>query len=546
MNDSYVLNESFSAGDDKKEFDIINRRLFQLNDSNNQNYSSGEVTFDLASIANSGSYIDWKSSYVQIPTVLSVKDNVNLTGASEVNLLNACMKAYYTILHSCRVTLSNMEVVSLQPNISMRIAYELAISSSSDMAKLAEKLNYGLDDATRFMYNAVPSSFGLGTCTTSISTAVTPLILSSQVANTGRLSRMAATNYLLAGAKCLGLLSDAAAKSLLLSYCSSNAVTARHFIYNIQIPMAVIHDYFAKCPLASNSLYSITFQVNAPASCVLTYPAAAAKVISAVTTTSPFGLFPAQCSPLLAAEGYVNTDAAAVSTTLSVGLCKSSIDAAVTSLSNTCSMFVSLVKLSPEAESQYVSPAEKVKTFTYLDVQQYKFTVAGGAQVQQQVVSSLSRLRKMVIIPTFSQYTGANAVVIPTEYKSPFSGVGSPFLSSPFSLPSQYNVAISGQNVYPANLNRVDEFYGEFVQHSLNGSVQGSIVDFSISQNQYLHGYGAIVTDLARETTAAHDDIAKNVVVSFTNQSALSMDYIAYVYYERQISVDAALGNIVI
>ena len=62
MNDSYVLNESFSAGDDKKEFDIINRRLFQLNDSNNQNYSSGEVNFDLASIANSGSFIDWKSS----------------------------------------------------------------------------------------------------------------------------------------------------------------------------------------------------------------------------------------------------------------------------------------------------------------------------------------------------------------------------------------------------------------------------------------------------------------------------------------------------
>ena len=204
-------------------------------------------------------------------------------------------------------------------------------------------------------------------------------------------------------------------------------------------------------------------------------------------------------------------------------------------------MFVSLVKLSPETESQYVSPAEKVKTFTYLDVQQYKFTVAPAASVQQQVVSSLSRLRKMVIIPTFSAYGP-----IPTEYKSPFSGVGSPFLSSPFSLPSQYNVAISGQNVYPANLNRVDEFYGEFVQHSLNGSVQGSIVDFGISQNQYLHGYGAIVTDLARETTSAHDDIAKNVVVSFTNQSALSMDYIAYVYYERQISVDAALGNIVI
>ena len=542
MNDSYVLNESFSAGDDKKEFDIINRRLFQLNDSNNLNYSSGEVTFDLASIANSGSYIDWKSSYVQFPTVLSVVDNANLSAVSEVNLLNACMKAYYTILHSCRVTLSNMEVVSLQPSISMRIAYELAISSSSDMAKLAEKLNWGLDDATKFLYSNVASAYGLGTCTTAISTVAQSLSLSAQSSSSGRLSRMAATNYLLTSTKYPNLMTAIQAKNLQLSYCAVNEVNCRHFIYNIQIPMAVIHDYFAKCPLASNSLYSITFQVNAPALCYLGYTAAAqdSKLVSSINTTSPFGLFPAQCSPLLAAQGYTNTAAGATQTTLSVGLCKS-YDGTLQANSNTCSMFVSLVKLSPETESQYVSPAEKVKTFTYLDVQQYKFTVAPAASVQQQVVSSLSRLRKMVIIPTFSAYGP-----IPTEYKSPFSGVGSPFLSSPFSLPSQYNVAISGQNVYPANLNRVDEFYGEFVQHSLNGSVQGSIVDFGISQNQYLHGYGAIVTDLARETTSAHDDIAKNVVVSFTNQSALSMDYIAYVYYERQISVDAALGNIVI
>jgi hypothetical protein len=542
MNDSYVLNESFSAGDDKKEFDIINRRLFQLNDSNNLNYSSGEVTFDLASIANSGSYIDWKSSYVQIPTVLSVIDGANLSAVSEVNLLNACMKAYYTILHSCRVTLSNMEVVSLQPNISMRIAYELAISSSSDMAKLAEKLNYGLDDATKFLYSNVASAYGLGTCVTAISTAAQSLSLSAQSSSSGRLSRMAATNYLLTSTKYPNLMTAIQAKNLQLSYCAVNEVNCRHFIYNIQIPMAVIHDYFAKCPLASNSLYSITFQVNAPALCSIGYNAVAqdSKLVSSINTTSPFGLFPAQCSPLLSTQGYTNMATGATQTTIGVGICKS-YDGTQPANSTTCSMFVSLVKLSPETESQYVSPAEKVKTFTYLDVQQYKFTVAAGSQVQQQVVSSLSRLRKLVIVPTFSAYGP-----IPTEYKSPFSGVGSPFLSSPFSLPAQYNVAISGQNVYPANLNRVDEFYGEFVQHTLNGSVQGSIVDFGISQNQYLHGYGAIVTDLARETTSAHDDIAKNVVVSFTNQSALSMDYICYVYYERQISVDAALGNIVI
>jgi hypothetical protein len=542
MNDSYVLNESFSAGDDKKEFDIINRRLFQLNDSNNLNYTSGEVTFDLASIANSGSYIDWKSSYLQIPTVLTVQDDVPLTGASEVNLLNACMKAYYTILHSCRVTLSNMEVVSLQPNISMRIAYELAISSSTDMARLAEKLNYGLDDATKFVYSNIASAYGLGTCHTAISTAAPSLIMSQHTSNSGRLARMSATNYFLTSDKYDNLITAIQAKNLQLSYCAVNATNVRHFINNIQIPMAVIHDYFAKCPLASNSLYSITFQVNAPASCALGYNAAAqdSKAVSSISTTSPFGLFPAQCSPLLTAQGYTGMATGAVSTSLSVGICKS-YDTTQPANSTTCSMFVSLVKLSPETESQYVSPAEKVKTFTYLDVQQYKFTVAPAASVQQQVVSSLSRLRKMVIIPTYSAYGP-----IPTEYKSPFSGVGSPFLSSPFSLPSQYNVAISGQNVYPSNLNRVDEFYGEFCQHSLNGSVQGSIVDFGISQNQYIHGYGAIVTDLARETTAAHDDIAKNVVVSFTNPSLLSMDYICYVYYERVISIDAALGNIVV
>ena len=160
MADEYVIQESMDLGNDNT-FDIVARRSLQVNDSNLGNYSGGEVLFDLSTIANSGAYVDWKQSKLQIPVVVQVTRSGATAGANDYDTLCASLKnGNFNILHSMTLNLSNQQVITLQGNMNGRISYELATKMSADDAERAIKFGYSFEDG-----NARPAASSISrTC----------------------------------------------------------------------------------------------------------------------------------------------------------------------------------------------------------------------------------------------------------------------------------------------------------------------------------------------------------------------------------------------
>ena len=66
-----------------------------------------------------------------------------------------------------------------------------------------------------------------------------------------------------------------------------------------------------------------------------------------------------------------------------------------------------------------------------------------------------------------------------------------------------------------------------------------------VNQMFYDSSYPVVTIDLSRHPQES-DDIAKSVLVSFTNQASKAMDYICIIEYEREIQINCEIGAIVI
>jgi hypothetical protein len=168
--DEYILQESFDLGDNEAQFDIVNKKVLQVNDSNLGNYSSQEVIFDLSTIANSGAFLDWKTSYLQLPVVLQVTRGANSGTANSLydGFCASLNNGNYNMVHAMTLQLSNQQIINLQPNMNGRISYELVSSMSSDDAARAIQYGYQFEDGECHQYNATANCNGIGNSTVSV------------------------------------------------------------------------------------------------------------------------------------------------------------------------------------------------------------------------------------------------------------------------------------------------------------------------------------------------------------------------------------------
>ncbi len=68
MADEYTFAKSLAPQDTDFEFDT--RQFIYIPDQNNSSYPNGQVQFDLAGLSNSGKFIDWSQSFIQVPLSL--------------------------------------------------------------------------------------------------------------------------------------------------------------------------------------------------------------------------------------------------------------------------------------------------------------------------------------------------------------------------------------------------------------------------------------------------------------------------------------------
>jgi hypothetical protein len=83
---------AFSAAGYAPEFDVVNRQIVQINDTNSGSYSAGQVNFDLTSLASSNAFMDLAGAVISIPIRLTMTPTGGLFTASVINQYAASLK----------------------------------------------------------------------------------------------------------------------------------------------------------------------------------------------------------------------------------------------------------------------------------------------------------------------------------------------------------------------------------------------------------------------------------------------------------------------
>jgi hypothetical protein len=77
-----------SQQEQKNEFIFQNSQYVYCPDQNSGSYPNGQVVFDLASLSNSGKFIDFQSSYITVPLVMDITNTLQ-AGNNAQNLFSA-------------------------------------------------------------------------------------------------------------------------------------------------------------------------------------------------------------------------------------------------------------------------------------------------------------------------------------------------------------------------------------------------------------------------------------------------------------------------
>jgi hypothetical protein len=264
-------------------------------------------------------------------------------------------------------------------------------------------------------------------------------------------------------------------------------------------------------------------------------------------------------SPVSAGNGFVTAAASETGTNLRLGLgiAKSPISGTQVHPSmNQCRIYCCLYQMSPPYEEAYLlsTPTKKV---LYNDILSFQvLNIAPQGTVSQILTNGISRLRYLLIHPLLSASINGSATVLNQSAFAagygPIAPMNSPFSSAPgttcpFAYVTNFNVLISGTNLYQSSLNYGFEHWLQENRSSnaVNGGLSHGLSSGIISQQEYEAGYGFIYCDLSRKISQSSDDISRSVQLVFTNASNLMTDYYCILGYEREIVISTSTGALV-
>ena len=568
------------------EFEFSSRQYTWVPDQNNGSYATGSIVFDLASLSNSGRFVDYSQSYITIPLVLDVNLGTATTATVE-NAFAASLKAgYHQLINSVSIEVTNNSVVNLCNLSNVKINYDLlSTCSKEDEQNFLPSINFAKDTAESIIYRKDATAYGYGECNNVItSQPFNPALgwgksMFSQ--NQGRLQRMVNTSFdpsTTLNTAAANYTSTSAAQTSIKNYVTQGATDIVYYVM-ATIPLKIVHDIFKKLPLTKNAYLRVIANTNANCSCTVTTNAAGALIVSSTSSTQN-GVLPFMLSPINpvgystiigttptpsnvsatvpVGSGFVVAATAATTITATMGIGK------VGTFSHSITqsrIYACTYDMSPIYEEKYFQmvPTKKI---LYNDMLQFYSTgIQPGGTVNQILTNGISRPRALLGVPMLSAQTNGTADIRTNTFAagtavtgtSTFSTMSSPFSSSPATCCplftcSNFNILVSGQALYAANYQYKFEHFLQEIRgsNSVNGGVSLAMSSGLLSQTDYENGYGYMYVDLSRKTGPASDDISRSIQVQLTNTSNCYVDIVWFVIYEREITISTSTGSLVI
>jgi hypothetical protein len=138
----------------------------------------------------------------------------------------------------------------------------------------------------------------------------------------------------------------------------------------------------------------------------------------------------------------------------------------------------------------------------------------------------------------FNSATGGNIIA----YQSPLTT--EPSTCSPLARIGNYNVQLSGTNVYQEDENYSFQFFqDEIATLGTNGQLTPGITSGLINKYDWERMYGFLYTDCSRRLGPAFES-ATSVVIKGVNKTELSLSLETFMEYERRLIVNVFSGQV--
>lgn len=538
---------------------MTNKEMLWVNDMNNASYN-GQIQIDTSILANSGKWLDYQNAYLEVPFVISMKSDAKVPTLPNAWSL-ALKNGSFNIIDSIQVDWNNKNVIQLQNNLNAFCSWKLMSTwSKDDCKKFGPSIMFSPDTGESAVFASGAAAGGEGTRnnrTYRLLAQDYTNLTGCESFNQGLRDRIKYGNslsYLTQGA-CSGNGANPAlggtlaaggnlkASGLGNNYVYDNAgvdeARVWSWVYLLTIRLKDIADLFDKMPLVKGAFLKFTINYN---SCrqVLTYAGAE----GAITFTSNTQLSGRTCPYLMTSNIAGNPNAAitAAAITVECGVVRNSLNAAPAQAFNNVRLYVPSYTLNSTYESQLLD-MRPTREIVYEDI--YNYTISNQTQnINQILTNGIANAKYIVVIPILSTASDGITIATAGPAQSPFDTV--PSTSSPYCALSNFNVQISGKNIFQQNVQYdFDLFMDELSSlNAINGGATEGLTNGLIGVSEFQSIYRYYVANIARRLPA-EDNIPKSVVLSATNSTGQTLDFQCFIVFNRKIVVDMFTGALI-
>ena len=544
---------------------FIRKDWLDIIDNQNQNYASNTSVIDSSSLVNSNKFLSFRECYISCPMLLTLS-NTSLgagfapaTPATSADYALGLKNWFGNIVHSLTLEYNGVSIVQQTPFTSMLNAFRLMTTLSlNDITTQGATIGFYPDTPSAWSFENADSVRGKGLCNNKNGIAIAAAVggkhndYERSTGNVGLYKRQQYINFDPAGvcgatATYADFLTSTTATQVWKSHISTktNGAVGVAGVFQISVQATIylkhLHPFFNSIPIMKGAYLKATLFLN---SCSTKFSVASGVQTLISVSNAVGGINPLLIASAEAGSGCAGLGDGTYIANVSVG--NKCLDAELSSVpvgkvASSIYLYVPAYAFDPVFETAFLS--SPVKTIKYEDAYQYQvLNIAPGAQINQLISNGIANMKSILIVPILAKGAGGNELAVPS-YQSPYDTAGCG-ATAPLVMLTAFNVVVSGQNtIYNSQRFAFQEYNNHLAgANGVNGNQTDGLTSGLISQLDYDMAGSYYYLDLSR-MLPVETAVPKSVQLVGQNASAKTLDFMVFVSYETEISIDALTGT---
>ena len=544
---------------------FIRKDWLDIIDNQNQNYASNTSVIDSSSLVNSNKFLSFRECYISCPMLLTLS-NTSLgagfapaTAGTSADYALGLKNWFGNIVHSLTLEYNGVSIVQQTPFTSMLNAFRLMTTLSlNDITTQGATIGFYPDTPSAWSFENADSVRGKGLCNNKNGIAIAAAVggkhndYERSTGNVGLYKRQQYINFDPAGvcgatATYADFLTSTTATQVWKSHISTktNGAVGVAGVFQISVQATIylkhLHPFFNSIPIMKGAYLKATLFLN---SCSTKFSVASGVQTLISVSNAVGGINPLLIASAEAGSGCAGLGDGTYIANVSVG--NKCLDAELSSVpvgkvASSIYLYVPAYAFDPVFETAFLS--SPVKTIKYEDAYQYQvLNIAPGAQINQLISNGIANMKSILIVPILAKGAGGNELAVPS-YQSPYDTAGCG-ATAPLVMLTSFNCVVSGQNtIYNSQRFAFQEYNNHLAgANGVNGNQTDGLTSGLISQLDYDMAGSYYYLDLSR-MLPVETAVPKSVQLVGQNASAKTLDFMVFVSYETEISIDALTGT---